>query len=621
MQIPPPHTPSKQGLKYGLSEQPAEGCLNNKSVRNKKDKPYFQNLISKAKNLFKSNKNSSTKTSAHNREGTHIPLATSFPKNLEELDAQIHTLAFLSEDKTLSKKASILVKSKINQLQYLKEEGPLSEKAYKNIWDLKRECFQQWVQQNVPPLQKRQAQKLIDGYFNANALDFKNTPSKKMILEAINKGESDVISLLKDYGLIDSRQAPDSIHKSLAALSESILSKRPKTEIAEQLYFEHKNHEEPLELNQISRPLGECLPCSMLKTEKLTNAWKAELKTATGEVIMSNYRHATLCAFGETDKKTRETLNLQRAEELVMNMIDIQAIEEQIKARTENHNAPLIIPIISNNLESADNLRDAANKLMKNDRGQAMNERRHIREQTLALQQACKNKTIELEVEGIGMVKIVPQVLAFNFGVNEFALKTGITKVGSTWENSKQTNQQALEALLGEQCLKTGHTGEFGGLVGVFLADSKDEKKKKIVNELATQIATIYKDGSYKTAGKEPYKMVARLSVLSHLIGAKVCTNCKSGKDRTSMAVAEANYLAMRIHRDGVLPEVDQELNTQERQELMQFVFGKTHYEIQSHNRGAKGYKLGGIDALNKRVIGENNPLFDDLFEGLAYTT
>lgn len=623
-----PFQPSSKhnlGPKHSLAtaKPKTQGSFNNKSVQAEKKKSYFQTLISKAKSIFRTNNKKDPEQALKKiSQGSLESLKTSFPKNLEELDAQIHTLEFLSTASKLSRSDKRLVLSKLYQLKYLKEEGPLSEKSYQKMWSLKQDSFHSWAQQNVPPLKQRQASKLIDGYFDTNRLSFDTAQSKEALIHNLNKAQSEMISLLYDYSLIDTDKTPkESIHKSLIGLSEAILSKSPKTKIKERLYFENKDHK-ALKLNQLSSPLGECLPCSMVKTEKLTNAWKSELKTDKGEVIMANYRHATLCAFGEGNKKTREKLNLERAEELVMNMIDIQAIEEQILARTQDHNADFIIPIVSNNLESADNLRGLANKLLNNDRSQAMNERRHIREQTLALQQACKNKTVEIEIPGIGPVKIIPQVLAFNFGVNEFALKTGVTKIGSTWENAKTANQEAMEALLGEHCLQSSKNAEdFGGLVGDFLAKSKDGKKNAIVKALASQVATMYKEESYKTAGQEPYKMVSRLSVLSHLIGAKVCTNCKSGKDRTSMAVAEANYLAMLIHRDKELPKPDQALNTKQRQELGQFVFGKTHYEIQAHNRGAKGYKLGGIPALNKRVIGEDNPLFQDLFEGLAYTT
>ncbi len=620
-----PSSKQNRGPEQNLTSAKAatHGSFNNKSVQAEKDKSYFQALISKTKTVFKTKSKKDPKQALEKMpQGSLETLKTSFPKNLEELDAQIHTLEFLSNTSKLNKSDEKSVLSKLHQLQYLKEEGPLSEKSYQKMWSLKQDSFHLWAKQNVPPLKQRKAAKLIDGYFKTNRLSFETAQSKEALIHNLNSAHSEMISLLYDYSLIDTDKTPkESIHKSLASLSERILDKSPKTQIKERLYFENENHK-LLKINQLSTPLGECSPCSMVKTEKLTNAWKSELKTDEGEVIMANYRHATLCAFGEGNQKTREKLNLQRAEELLMNMIDIQAIEKQILARKDNPNADFIIPIVSNNLESADNLRGLANKLLKNDRTQAMNERRHIREQTLALQQACKNKTLEIELPGIGTVKIVPQVLAFNFGVNEFALKTGITKIGSTWENAKTANQEAMEALLGEHCLKASNNAEdFGGLVGDFLEKSKDRKKNAIVKALASQVATMYQEDTYKTAGQEPYKMVSRLSVLSHLIGAKVCTNCKSGKDRTSMAVAEANYLAMCIHKDKELPKPDQTLNTKQRQELGQFVFGKTHYEIQAHNRGAKGYKLGGIPALNKRVIGEDNALFQDLFEGLAYTT
>lgn len=624
IQSSPPSLKDVSALKEPRA--PKIGFFKSKSVKADKQKTIFHSILSKAQSILKPGSKSEGRKAARNlSQGSLESLKTKLPKSIEELDAQSHTLEFLAQEGKLSRTDKCLLISKKKQLQYLKNEGPLSQKAYENLWNIKQQSFHLWVETNLPLLSQAKAKKLVDGYFSSNKLDFKSgnpALSKKHILENLNKANSEMISLLYDYSLLDFQKTPkEDIHKALARFSEAFLTKEPKAVIKERLYFE-SGKQRLVKLHQSSIPLGECIPCSNVKTEKLTNAWKAELKTPEGKVLMSQFRHASLCAFGEADPLKRASLNAQRAEELLMNMIDIQGIEAQIRERKDNKTADFILPIVSNNLESADNLRGLVQNLVENDRTQAMNERRHIREQTEALKTACKNKTLELELEGIGKVRIVPQVLAFNFGVNEFALKKGVTKAGSTWENAKQANQDAMESLLGKDYLQS-YTQETmpGGLVGQFLAQHSDKQEQETVKALAFQIADMYSKESYKTAGNEPYKMVTRLALLSHLVGAKVCTNCKSGKDRTSMAIAEANYLAMVLHKDGKLPEPDSILNDQERHDLSQFVFGKSNYEIQAHNRGAKGYKLGGIAALNKRVIGEDNSYLNDLFEGLAYAS
>ncbi len=598
-----------------------EGFFQNQSVKAEKKKNSFKSILSKAQSIFRPGKKKVlNRTVKINSQNSLESLKTKLPKSLEEVDASLHTLQFLVQDKKLSHADKEILLARLEQLRYLKEAGPLSKLAYHKLWALKQQSFHLWIEANLPLLSQTKAKKLVDSYFSSNVLRFEKPEAKKDILENLNKANSEMIRLLADYGLIDSQKtSKDSLYKALAQFSEGLLSQEPKRVIEEELYFETDQHT-VVKLNQSSTPLGECLPCSNVQTEKLTNAWKSELKTPEGEVVMRQFRHASLCAFGEANKAKREELSLQRAEELIMNIIDIQSIEEHIRSRKDSKTADFILPIVSNNLESADNLRGLAQNLLETERTQAMNERRHIREQTAALEQACKNKTLELELEGIGKVKIIPKLIAFNFGVNEFALKKGVTKAGKTWENARQTNQAAMEDFFGKDYLANLRQNiRPGGLVGEFLAQNQDAKKQAQVLSLAQQIVDLYSKESYKTAGTEPYKMVARVMLLSHLIGAKACTNCKSGKDRTSMAVAEAHYLALTLHKDGKLPEPDSILDDKQRRDLAQFVFGKSNYEIQAHNRGAKGYKLGGIAALNKRVVGEDNPLFNDLFEGLAY--
>ena len=46
------------------------------------------------------------------------------------------------------------------------------------------------------------------------------------------------------------------------------------------------------------------------------------------------------------------------------------------------------------------------------------------------------------------------------------------------------------------------------------------------INELSAQIAEIWKDGSYREAGNEPYKLASRVALLSHLLGGGIVFNC-----------------------------------------------------------------------------------------------
>ncbi len=365
---------------------PKAGSFKTKSVQEGNKKNIFQSILSKlskAKSIFKSDKTKSLNRKARIlSQGSLEKLKTQLPKSQEELDATLHTLEFLLQDKKLSHVDRQILCAKLAQLRYLQEAGPLSRLAYHKLWALKQQSFHLWVEANLPLPSQTKAKKLVDSYFASNALSFEKPEAKKDILDNLNKANAEMISLLTDYGLIDTLEHPkDKLCKELGGFSERLLSQEPKKVIEEHLYFE-TDQQTVVKLHQSSTPLGECLPCSNVKTEKLTNAWKSELKTPEGEVLMRQFRHASLCAFGEPDKAKRAELSLQRAEELVMHMIDIQAIEAQIRSRKDDKTADFILPIVSNNLESADNLRGLAHNLVENDRTKAMDERRHIREQT-----------------------------------------------------------------------------------------------------------------------------------------------------------------------------------------------------------------------------------------------
>lgn len=246
-------------------------------------------------------------------------------------------------------------------------------------------------------------------------------------------------------------------------------------------------------------------------------------------------------------------------------------------------------------------------------------------------------------------------VLAFNFGVNQGAV-TGIGNLPgvSGWWTSDGYNGKAMDRLLGKKDERkrapAGRVGEWmheqdeilkgarkriesgqealkrlqkvfddtDPLDGQYAArklavdDLKKqlkqqiedfEKRRKnriIVEKLARQIAAMWDSSAYKSEGTEPYKMPARLAVLTFKMGDDPAFNCKSGKDRTGQLDAEAKLLATQIDQDGDVAEPDHQLSEVEKRNRWTMALNSGNHEMQQYNTGHMGYKLEGVDALDE---------------------
>jgi hypothetical protein len=224
-------------------------------------------------------------------------------------------------------------------------------------------------------------------------------------------------------------------------------------------------------------------------------------------------------------------------------------------------------------------------------------------------------------------VKVKINVNSFNFGVNAGVygnlVGAGMMR-GDAWTNSDRHNGPAIQKLLGKKADRTG-ADKFGGQVGdwvgeqeLWLAQTKTgpkkndpevvkevaevEKKVKVVKQLAMQIGKIWDEAEYKDAGKEPYKIVSRLAVLTHLMGHDAAFNCKSGKDRTGQLDVEAKMLATQIELspDGLVPDPDHEVDEAEAKNRAEMALNSGSLEMQQYNTGHMGFKLDGVEALDK---------------------
>ena len=123
-------------------------------------------------------------------------------------------------------------------------------------------------------------------------------------------------------------------------------------------------------------------------------------------------------------------------------------------------------------------------------------------------------------------------------------------------------------------------------------------QKATLAQELVAQVREMHRDGSYRTAGKEPYKMPARLALLGHMLGVKIAFNCKSGKDRTGELDAETKHLRLQMELTGHVPHYERDRNPVERDHFHEVLTHSGNFEMQRLNTGFAGYKLHGVGEL-----------------------
>lgn len=184
------------------------------------------------------------------------------------------------------------------------------------------------------------------------------------------------------------------------------------------------------------------------------------------------------------------------------------------------------------------------------------------------------------------------EVAAFNFGVNELALKANLG-----WRQADGFNQEALNTLLGDDLRETA---VLQGWAGRYLSDHPGAENAHRVRVLCQQLKRMWAEKSYHRDGGEPYKAALRVSLLAYEIGAVPCWNCKSGKDRTGMLDAELKREVIKIHQQklALMPQY-QMISTpgapldKEEQQLFQTILRHGgNREVQQYNTGAFGNKV-----------------------------
>lgn len=320
------------------------------------------------------------------------------------------------------------------------------------------------------------------------------------------------------------------------------------------------------------------------------NLARSELQDANGATLFAGFRHGVHSAYGIDDAAQRVQANVNRAKETLAAII---ASDPQKLAAAKNGET-VTLRLASISLLTPDLKRS---KLglggVAND-----NERLMLQEQLAAWNAVSGEQTLAHVKDNNGQpIKVEVEVVPMNFGVNLGAIG-GLQTVDRTglltgWTRANDTNRTALNKLLGDHQARP-----LGGWVGEFLSSNAAEDKKRIVRELAAQIDAIWNSESYRKGGTDPYKIVSRLAVLTHELGATPVWNCKSGKDRTGELDVEAKFLATQIQLKGEVPAPGHEHTSEGKAQFMQMALNSGNQEMQRLNVGVMGFKLEGMGGV-----------------------
>lgn len=299
---------------------------------------------------------------------------------------------------------------------------------------------------------------------------------------------------------------------------------------------------------------------------------------ATGQfdLAFQGIRHGVHCAWEIENPTIRRQANIQRAREAV-----IAAYLASHPNPPAGPGAVVNMDLVSVSLLTPDFLR----------RGSS-GERKMLREQTEAWDALRQGFTFE---HGGQTVRIKPNILKFNFGVNAFAVRApGLVGLGGGWEISRPMNKTAFAAL----------DNMVQGFLTIPPANPEMQQRQQNVRILFNQVKSVLEQGEERWDHNDAYKAAARIVVLTHLMGATPCWNCKSGKDRTGQMDVECKFLSTLIAKGLPIPAPGSELSPEQQGLFRAIAFEGGNFEIQKTNTGFGGYKTGGVHSIPARLGG-----------------
>lgn len=374
----------------------------------------------------------------------------------------------------------------------------------------------------------------------------------------------------------------------------------------------------------------------------VTNFAHSELRSDSGEILFSCSRHGTLLPYG-LSSSSLESSTLESLEEMVTDLLPVEQWERDssdaanasrtaLRIKSDKNYRKECLKIIRE-AAAFERAKDVVRSIIAADPemlhmarngkqieinvnqlslltpdyvrhalafvgvlGASNNEYPMLQEQYKAWDKVNNGgEPIELMLGGDSdsQLKISARVNvnAFNFGVNELAFYEPFAN-----SLASERNALAMQSLLGGRA--KDRTASIGGQVGDWLSKNPNNAKVPIVMKLANQVSNIWHDQTYNSNGVEPYKIVSRIALLTHMIDNKIDFNCKSGKDRTGELDIEAKYLAAQLAMTGDIPEPDIPRTFEEKTNFFRMLVEGGNHELQKYSAGVAGFKLNGLGSL-----------------------
>ncbi|SDD38259.1 virulence protein IpgD [Cupriavidus sp. YR651] len=313
-----------------------------------------------------------------------------------------------------------------------------------------------------------------------------------------------------------------------------------------------------------------------------------------GELLFEGVRSGVMSAFGIADPEKRAAANLARAKEVVTAALWTQR---------EKWDRALAGEIVDLHLVSTSLLTP----------GNLAGEDTMLKEQMEAWAALDAMRVVELPVRDENgeskTISVALRVAAFNFGVNEFALK-----LHGGLDTSDAYNREALRKLVGPN-LATNVALSPSSWAGSYIRTTPQPDNMGRVYDLAWELKDFMAKGSHHHDDDAPYKAAQRAAMLAFEIGAVPCWNCKSGKDRTGMLDAEIKREATLLtlqHDARQRGDTTWSREEAERSVMESVVLHSGNLEVQERNTGVMGNKvlkrLPAVSGLSLSYVDRMHP-------------
>jgi hypothetical protein len=342
-------------------------------------------------------------------------------------------------------------------------------------------------------------------------------------------------------------------------------------------------------------PLVHGYMCHSADTNHATNLSVSSLTVGNPggaqQLVFCGVRHGVHCAWQIRNAASRASANVHRAQEAViaafLAQYSVPGHPPALPAAGPNGTITVNLPMVSVSLLTPDKARNFFKK------GSSSDERSMLIEQTAAWNSVA-HTGVTFQFNG-QQIRVMPQILTFNFGVNNGAVNHSVVTpnlVGG-WDLSDILNNTAFTAL---QQSATAYLQSHPGL---------PQAKQDAINDILTQCTTVLAAKGERRDSHDAYKMAARIAVLAQLTEHVPCWNCKSGKDRTGEMDVECKFLSTLIARGERVPAPGAPLTPEQQALFRSIALEGGNFEIQKMNTGIEGFKTDDVASIGERLGGK----------------